>query len=180
MLRHGSIALQAQQPIQAYRDFEAASKILPTAGSDFLKPAGAALHLLTYSGLTNARLQLATHPKIKPEMKEPLLKSRNQHLKRAVMYHGRAKAVLSTMETKNKVDEMILEIDGLSIRAKKIEVGKMERMEVDEVVTKRLIGELEGARVKLKGLEEEYDVRGLVRRVDDQILILEELLKLEG
>ena len=94
-----------------------------TVGSDYEHPSRLAVSFLTYSGLTNARLQLAVHPKIKPELKDPLMKRRGTHIKAAKNYHKETRSIydqLPKIWESSEIDQIILEIDGLCIKAKQI------------------------------------------------------------
>jgi hypothetical protein len=178
--------LKIEQPLQALQEFEAAEQNLLTTGSEFLKSSESPVRLILYSGLTNARLQMATHPKIKPEMKNPVMKNRVQHLKKARRYHKLAKQAFKEMMVRTRVDEMRVRVDEVGIRGKMLEVRSLEG-EVDRLQIEKLVGELEALKVELErldGLEglkelegEESDVMELVTRVGDWILVLQDLLE---
>jgi hypothetical protein len=175
------MALSSKLPRQAHADFLAAKAIVDdekdATSPDYHNQSKLAIKLLTYSGLTNARLQLSTHPKINPLIKDPLMKSRAANLRKAVTYHGATQALLSQMEEKTTLDEMIVRIDGLGCRAKKMEVAGLEGRSVHQRQLVEVMRDLELVRVDLmKLLEEKLDVQDLVTRVEEQIWVLQHQL----
>jgi len=137
------------------------------------------MRFLTYTGLTNAKMQLAVHPKIKVEQKDPLMKDRATNIIAARKFHEMAKWAVYKMEEKNVVDEIILRIDGMGIRAKTLETRDLDRFEISRKGVEDSLGEFEAVKVELeKMVEEKFEVEELVTRVEEQIEALEKLLRL--
>jgi hypothetical protein len=105
------------------------------------------------------------------------MKSRVTNLRKAKAYHGTTRDLLNQMGEKTAVDEMIVRIDGMGCRAKKIEVAALEGNIVHQGQLGNVMSELELAREDLKKLlEEKLEVQDLLARVDDQIVALENLV----
>ncbi|EPE35783.1 hypothetical protein GLAREA_05121 [Glarea lozoyensis ATCC 20868] len=180
ILNHGASALIDKEPRQAHADFLAAQNLIEKTSTDFGKHSKTAVTFLTYSGLTNARLQLAVHPDINPKRKDELMKSREGNLSKARKWHGLARQTLMLGDSKpeeNRVERMIVRVDLVGIRAKEWEVKMLDDKEIDEVAMSKLVVEAEVLKEELDGmLAEGCKVKELVDRIDEVIADLKALL----